>query len=415
MRSPNWHECEVKLAMDLYLNKDIKWVQRMSDKTFEITAFSKLLNGLDFYLEKPENFRSTGSIRMKLANFLALDERYSSNSLGNVGGLDKAIWKEYSNNPQKLHEECIDIIASHLKDKDSTIDEYLERMNLLPKVNCEMDFLRFSQSLNREIAYFEKLAGENPNVQYANQVMEWCRKTKESLKWTEDVEGTINFSQPIIYKEHAGINLKPVKNKKEVKKLPTEDKDEEEKIGKLIQRTFWELVERDKLSDEMIELLQSPAYSKETFGTKPSFLVRIDDGSEIDDKIKDANGYTRYWKKPIEIKGYFYCVTKEWYPNQRWKYLAWLEQVNTKPFDMVYASDFLRVLMYIQKADEKQVSFLRNDICNSFPQLRIEEIVMKLIDMGVLNGFQGSTKELVVDDYDALFRMISNPTDYAME
>ena len=76
MRSPNWHECEVMLALDLYLNKDLKWINRMSDSTFEIIALSKILNALDFYSEKPDNFRSTGSIRMKLANFMALDEHY---------------------------------------------------------------------------------------------------------------------------------------------------------------------------------------------------------------------------------------------------------------------------------------------------------------------------------------------------
>ena len=102
MRSPNWHECEVMLALDLYLNKDLKWINRMSDSTFEIIALSKILNALDFYSEKPDNFRSTGSIRMKLANFMALDEHYDKNSLDNVGALDKSTWKKYSKQNRQI-------------------------------------------------------------------------------------------------------------------------------------------------------------------------------------------------------------------------------------------------------------------------------------------------------------------------
>ena len=130
MRSPNWHECETKLALDLYLSKDIKWLLRMTDSTFEIVTFSKILNELDFYEEKPEKFRSTGSIRMKLANFMSLDKRYNKNSLGNVGKSDKLIWEKYHDNPNTLHDECREIINEHLKRRDPDIDRYLENMEL---------------------------------------------------------------------------------------------------------------------------------------------------------------------------------------------------------------------------------------------------------------------------------------------
>ena len=93
----------------------IKWLLRMTDSTFEIVTFSKILNELDFYEEKPEKFRSTGSIRMKLANFMSLDKRYNKNSLGNVGKSDKLIWEKYHDNPNTLHDECREIINEHLK------------------------------------------------------------------------------------------------------------------------------------------------------------------------------------------------------------------------------------------------------------------------------------------------------------
>ena len=107
MRSPNWLEEEVMLALDLYVHRDLSWINKMSDSTYEIIALSKLLNGLNLHSEKPTNFRSTGSIRMKLANFMSLDDRYTRKSLGNVGGLDKKVWEKYKNDYSSLHEKCI--------------------------------------------------------------------------------------------------------------------------------------------------------------------------------------------------------------------------------------------------------------------------------------------------------------------
>lgn len=45
MRSPNWLEEEVMLALDLYVHRDLSWINKMSDSTYEIIALSKLLNG----------------------------------------------------------------------------------------------------------------------------------------------------------------------------------------------------------------------------------------------------------------------------------------------------------------------------------------------------------------------------------
>ena len=144
MRSPNWHECEVMLAMDLYLNKDLKWINRMSDSTFEIIALSKILNALDFYSEKPDNFRSTGSIRMKLANFMALDERYQKNSLDNVGALDKSTWKKYSKQKEELHRVCvfylIDVNTLLIDDKLAAVGD-TSQMEPLACACCYLVFI----------------------------------------------------------------------------------------------------------------------------------------------------------------------------------------------------------------------------------------------------------------------------------
>lgn len=416
MRSPNWHEGELKLALDLYLSKDLNWLSRMSDTTFEIIAFSKLLNRLDFYDEKPDNFRSTGSIRMKLANFMALDDRYKMNSLGNVANLDKSIWKKYSGQPEVLHAECVEIIQTHLTQSETDVSRYIELMKLNVSDSYDPDFSKFSRMLKCALKYYGMLASQNPNMEYAAKVQEWCKKTEGELTWVEEVKAPIIFESDVCYKEHGGINLVPIRKRKQKNdKVGQNENDDEEKIGKLVQRTFAELVGQDKLSDEMITKLLDKKYSKDTFGLKPAFLVQVSDDRTLKEQVCDENGYVRYWTKILSIHGNTYCVTKEWYPNQRERYLRWLKSVNVKPFFMVKVTELKAILQLIQEIDNKKVSFTKKEITEAFPLVEIEEVVSLLIEMGILSGFQGSTRELVIDDYDALFRILKNPTDYAME
>ncbi len=415
MRSPNWQEGEVMLALDLYLNKDLKWLSRMSDSTFEIYAFSKLLNGLDYYEEKPDNFRTTGSIRMKLANFMALDDRYQMNSLGNVGSLDKAIWEKYSENLSSLHIECIEIIREHLKKSDFDTDKYLEMLKLKAENDFDSDFINFAKYLKRALAYYGKLAEQRSDIQYSDEVLEWCLKTQKSLHWLDEMSiDKIEFDAMDKYKEHGGINLAPIGNTKQKINSKNED-DTEEKIGKLVQRTFSELVDQDRISEEIVYKLLDAKYSKSTFGLKPSFLICVDVDQSIKKQIVDENGYARYWNKPVVIHGKTYCVSKEWYPNQREKYLRWLDSVNVKPFYMINLLKLKEVLEYIQKVDDRKISFTRKEIHDKFPDLEIDAVISELLDRGILSGFQGSTKELVVDDYDALYKVIKKPIDYTME
>lgn len=414
MRSPNWHECEVMLALDLYLNKDLKWINRMSDSTFEIIALSKILNALDFYSEKPDNFRSTGSIRMKLANFMALDEHYDKNSLDNVGALDKSTWKKYSKQKEELHRACVTVISEHLVNKDDDIDKYLQMFGLYANNNYDKNFSNYVRQMKRTLAYYEKLAEANPNVSYSKEVIECCRKIQESITWVEKVECEIDYTAVVEYKEHAGVNLVPIKKRKI--KSNNEIGDNAEKIGKLVQRTITDLIIQDKLSDEMIENLMDPKYSQDNFGLKLPFLCLIDESKNVRDQLIDENGYVRYWTKPFEIKGVKYCVSKEWFENQRNRYLRWLSSIDIKPFCMVKAKLFEEILMYIKKLDSKNVCISKKELITNFSdKAEIEEIISILIDKGVLSGFQGSTKELVIDDYDAFFKMLNNPKNYALE
>ena len=102
-------------------------------------------------------------------------------------------------------------------------------------------------------------------------------------------------------------------------------------------------------------------------------------------------------------------------PKPKGEIFTVVESVNIKPFYMIKSSKLLDVLAYIQKADEQKISFTKNELYATFPNVEIEAVVSVLLEKGILSGFQGSTKELVVDDYDAFFKIVNNPRDYTME
>ena len=81
-KSPNWRSEELALALELYLAKDLAWLSKISDNTPEIKTLSYILQNLDYHESpKPEKFRSVGSVRMKLSNFKAIDQRNKKSSL----------------------------------------------------------------------------------------------------------------------------------------------------------------------------------------------------------------------------------------------------------------------------------------------------------------------------------------------
>ena len=83
---------------------------------------------------------------------------------------------------------------------------------------------------------------------------------------------------------------------------------------------------------------------------------------------------------------------------------------------MIEKEKFEEVLNFIKKLDSQKVSFTKKELLAEFSEeVEMEEVISVLIQKGVLAGFQGSTKELVIDDYDTLFRMLNNPQDYARE
>ena len=101
MRNPKWHRDEIILALDLYFSADRGSIDKNNPKIQEL---SKILNDLPLFPDRPdeEKFRNSNGVSLKLSNFLAFDDDYTG--VGMTGGskLDNLVFKEFSQNRNKL-------------------------------------------------------------------------------------------------------------------------------------------------------------------------------------------------------------------------------------------------------------------------------------------------------------------------
>jgi 5-methylcytosine-specific restriction enzyme A len=103
LRNPPWHRDELILALDLYM----KYRDRLPDHDgVDIRNLSALLNQITKHPQNGrENFRNSNGVYMKLANFRALDERFTSQGkkgLQRGGKTDAAVWADYATDISKL-------------------------------------------------------------------------------------------------------------------------------------------------------------------------------------------------------------------------------------------------------------------------------------------------------------------------
>lgn len=399
MRSPNWQPEELKLALELYLSKDLEWLSRMSDSTDEIVQLSRLLNCLDFYKEnKPDNFRSTGSIRMKLSNFKALDSRYGKLSLSNVGGLDKDIFKQYSHDIEKLRGECQAIVKQHvLGELPKELEIYVSRYEKGCSVRDE--FEDFICGIQEKALLLRKRAVDINDLEYSQKILNVCY---ELIAITAECGIAKKRGAVSEKKYHAGINLEPVKYSGE-------------KIGKYVQRSMQQLIENNLLTTDVLEDMLDATWTKKVLHLRHPFLIKILPGEDIKKQIIDENGYVRYWTTPYTIQGESYCICKEWYEENRKYFDKMLSMIETSTKFELSSEELCSLLKYIQRTDERSVSISREELKSQIGENYDKEVIIeRLIGMGVLREFQGSQRELVVEDYEMVFQMLNTPDKFVM-
>lgn len=390
-RNPNWKEEELILALELYISKGLKWLGRISDTTEEIVVLSTILKGLDFYgVPISGNFRSVGSVRMKLGNFKMFDPEYEGGSLSNAGRLDNEIWNKYAHDTQLLSSKSIQIINDHYKGRiTAKIRKYIDRIEQSEnkgQYNSESDL---EIKMVRSLLDAARSKGDK----------ELSNKYSEALSILEKR----NKSSQDSYHEHGGINQALIKEKPE------------NKIGRHVRDEIRKLIDNEMIWETDLDDFQSDEWSKDILHLSHAFFLKIDVSKDIKKQLRDNNGYLRYWKEIYAIQGQQYAMCKEWFESNRKHFDKWIDKFIKEKKLACSPDAFKALLLLVKELDQKAVCVSVSELKNSSEDSEeIEIFVDYLIKWGVLLPFQGSTREYNIDDYDRFYDMINNPEKYAL-
>lgn len=402
-RNPNWTGEELKLALNLYLSVDLKWLGTMTDKTKEIVELSDKLNKMTLIKmeERGLNFRSPSSVRMKLTNFKSLDDRYGKSALSNTSAADKAIWNEYHNQEKELYEECKLIEAKYLKEKAGSV---LENETVEMFYDFCNDIIRRSEEIREKILTCE-------NSDEAELIRVSCRKIINSAElFTEEYAKKIEERQ---WKEHGGINKKPIQRRTKGKGKKNSSEEPELKIGAFVKANFSRLVESGNISEEVIQDCLDAKWSRDVLNLGHAFLKEISEDVSLKEQMRDDNGYIRYWKQKYVINGKEYIVCKEWYESNRKYFNNWLTTFSNGKLTED-AMHIREIASYIKEKDLAGINIDRTDVIEKFESINYINVFLDNLErLEVIAEFQGSHQQFVVEDYDKLYQIMDNPKAFS--
>ena len=370
--SKNWSLEELALALELYIGKGWEWQNRITNDTPEVIALSHILRGLDTVPDEIDiRYRSMSSVRLKLGNFKSVDKTYTGKALKNISVLDKQIWNTFADRYDDLKAYCREYIRMHFVGEiDNYVAQYLE----------------------------ERFGMDNTGTDTL------CN----NIKMKHD---------PEIYKEHAGINQKPVNLS--IKKEVSDTKESREtvlksqKIADYVKHTFSILVQRKLIDDHIIMNLTSKEWSENNLRMNYPFMKKYLPG-EGNSQFVDENGHRRFWKETVKIGDSDYLLCKEWYVKRRKYYDQWLrsaflvDEINSLQ-NMYIAT----ILQEVYRMDFDEVSIDAKLLASEYPDYG-KPILQYLEDKTVIEIFNDKN-HYVVDDYDLLADMINNPNKYVEE
>lgn len=405
MSQNRWTEEEIALVLELYLIKGgSSWYSKINDKTPEIITLSYILKNWDTApADKNLKYRSTGAVRLKMANLESLDERFSKKPLANGSNLDKQVWNKYFNDLDNLMNFCRESFAKHYKGNiTDNVQKY--RKEILNSVSDFSDsmFTEYCSKQYSTISELRERAIATDNLEKYRNIIKDC-DTLLGIYEKYKVGNLEEDKSKSKLKVHGGINQIP---------LSTEDKrfSEKLKIGALVQQTFLNLVTENKLSDLMVKNLCSEEYCHQTFHLGHSFLKKIDNNYDRNEQKKDENGYVRYYKNSLWIKGAEYYLCKEWYESGRKYYLAWLQSVN-EPVKLSEEDDqYKNLINYLIAADNDSVFIKIDKVIKTFPGIDALDLILDdLVNRKILKYYNNDSTKIVVEDYDKLYQLRDHP------
>jgi 5-methylcytosine-specific restriction protein A len=97
--NPDWTADELIVVLDLYVRRGI-----LSSKDPELIATSELLNALPIHSIRSDRFRNANGVKLKLANFAALDPDYPGVGMRRGSKRDAEVWNRFYGRWDELHE-----------------------------------------------------------------------------------------------------------------------------------------------------------------------------------------------------------------------------------------------------------------------------------------------------------------------
>jgi hypothetical protein len=105
--------------------------------------------------------------------------------------------------------------------------------------------------------------------------------------------------------------------------------DGEIKIGLHVRQTMLRLASAGKLTPKVVANLSDCAHCKATFGLNHAFLQKVMPDMPLHAQGIDENGYSRFWREPLDINGARFLLCSQWFAWQRPAFDRWVRDLET--------------------------------------------------------------------------------------
>jgi hypothetical protein len=105
------------------------------------------------------------------------------------------------------------------------------------------------------------------------------------------------------------------------------ESDNEVKIGVHVRQTMVRLAGAGKLTPKVVADLSDRSHCKATFGLNHAFLHKVTPDMPLHAQGIDENGYSRFWRDPLDINGARFLVCSQWFAWQRPTFDRWVREI----------------------------------------------------------------------------------------
>ena len=105
------------------------------------------------------------------------------------------------------------------------------------------------------------------------------------------------------------------------------ESDSEIKIGEHVRQTMFGLASTGKLTPKVVADLSDRSHCKATFGLNHPFLQNVMPDTPLHAQGFDENGYSRFWRDPLDIGSARFLICSQWFAWQRPAFDRWVRDL----------------------------------------------------------------------------------------